>query len=86
MDKKIIRIPISYEQRKKNDKGEGYVPCQISGRYLNFSMESNVINDDEAIFVDVMTEDTKDDEDRLLTRMVIKKKDILEVLNKVKSK
>lgn len=86
MDKRVIRIPISYNQRKKNEKGDGYVPCQISGRYFNFSLESDSLNEGEFIAVDVMTEDTSNDKDKLLTRMVIKKEDILEVLNKVKPK
>ena len=58
MDDKVIKIPISYEKRKKNEKGEGYVPCQISERYLEFSMESTTVSDGEFICVDVMTENS----------------------------
>ena len=34
MDDKIVRIPITYSERKKNQMGDGYVPCYISSRYL----------------------------------------------------
>lgn len=84
MGNKVIRIPVSYDQRKKNEKGPGYVPCQISGRYLYFCMESDILKEGEFIWVDVMTSDTNKGKDRLLTRMVVKKEDLLEVLNNVK--
>lgn len=86
MDKKIIRIPITYGQRKKNVKGEGYIPCQISGRYLNISLTSNVLKGGQFIDIDVMTEDTKDGNDRLLTRLIVTKEDLLETLDKVQPK
>ncbi len=86
MDKKVIRIPISYEERKKNKVGEGCVPCQVTGRYFNFSMVSDVLNVGEFIYVDVMTSDTNDGKDKVLTRMIVTKEDLLEVLNKIKPK
>ncbi|HZK37861.1 MAG TPA: hypothetical protein VFC98_03130 [Clostridia bacterium] len=84
MGNKVIRIPISYDQRKKNEKGPGYVPCQISGRYLYFDMESCILKGGEFISVNVMTSDTNKDKDRLLTRIIVKKKDLLGVLNNVR--
>jgi hypothetical protein len=86
VEKKIIKIPISFDQRKRNQKGEGYVPCEISDRYLNFYMESDVLNSGEFISVDVMTENTKDGKDRRITSLIITRENLLEVLNKIKPK
>ena len=83
MDEKIIKIPISYEKRKKNEKGKGYVPCQVSERYLNFCMESTTVNDEEFIYVDVMTENSSQGIDKLLTRLIIKKGDIFQTLKNI---
>lgn len=51
---KIVKLPISSDQRKINKKGEGCVPCQTSGRWLNF--DDHVTPDLNFIFVDVMSE------------------------------
>ena len=83
MDEKIIKIPISYENRKKNEKGKGYVPCQVSERYLNFSMESTTVNDEEFIYVDVTPETSSQGIDKLLTRSIIKKGHLLQTLKNI---
>lgn len=54
-NEKIIKIPISYEQRKINENENGYVPCQISSRWLQFGEESSLLQGGEFISVDVMT-------------------------------
>lgn len=83
MDKKIIKIPITYEQRKRNEKGKGYIPCQISGRYLKLNLEHSPSNPQEWINGDVMTEDTVDGNDKVLCHMIIKKQDIIDALNEI---
>lgn len=34
---KVVRIPISHKQRQLNKHGEGYVPCEVSSRWLQFA-------------------------------------------------
>ncbi|MFL1672567.1 hypothetical protein [Paenibacillus dendritiformis] len=35
-DKKVNRVPSSYDKKMKSQKGSGYVPCGVSGRYIMF--------------------------------------------------
>lgn len=37
MNEKIIEMPISYKERDYNLHGVGYVPCNVSNRWLQFS-------------------------------------------------
>ncbi len=77
MDDKIVRIPITYKQRKINEHGEGYVPCEVSNRWLQFENTSH----DDFVTVDVMT--TADSgKDHKITQLLLKKEDILRALNK----
>ena len=86
MDKKIIRIPITYAQRKKNEVGKGYVPCEVSRRYLRFHLSPNFSNSSKWIGVDVMTENTNSGGDRLLCHLIVKREDINNALNEIMSK
>ncbi len=83
MDGKVVRMPISYNQRRKNEKGKGCVPCQVTGRYLDFNLKSAILNVREVITIDVMTSDTSDDKDRLITRIIVRREDLFEVLSRV---
>ena len=53
MSDKVKRIPIPYRQRDINQHDFGYVPCELTGRYLQF--ESTYCEDNNLVFVDVMT-------------------------------
>lgn len=76
-ENKVVRIPISFEKRQKNKHDKGYVPCQVSGRYLQFNLDSvNPVN----IIADVMTENTDGGKDRKLCEMVFNISDLKEVM------
>lgn len=85
MPDKIIKLPISYSQRKANIKGEGYVPCEISGRYLLLEKIS-LVKDREFILIDVMTENSDKTQDRKLCQLIVNKNDLLKALNNAKQK
>lgn len=79
-DKKVIKIPITHDERKINEFGNGYVPCQVSGRWLQFP---DTATDDRWIFVDVMTM-SEDKKPRKLCEMVLSKEDIMRAINSIK--
>lgn len=77
---KIVRIPISFEKRQKNKHDEGYVPCQVSGRYLQFDLDSvNPVN----VIANVMTENTDADKDKKLCELVFDISDLKEVMAEI---
>lgn len=76
-DKKIVRIPISRKQRRINERGEGYVECEVSNRWLQFH---GIVEDLALIPVDVMTEN-EDGKEIKLCELILKKEDILRALN-----
>ncbi|MDM5188582.1 hypothetical protein QUF99_15035 [Bacillus sp. DX4.1] len=76
-EEKVIRIPISRKQRRINERGEGYVECEVSNRWLQFH---DIVEDLELIPVDVMTENI-DGKERKLCELILKKEDILRALN-----
>lgn len=84
MAEKVIRIPISREQRLLNKHGNGYVPCEVSGRWLQFGAESELIGDKNLLFVDVMTQN--DSQARKICTLCISKEDIIRALSHVKAK
>lgn len=86
MSDKVIRMPITADQRRKNGIGLGGVPCRVTERYLDFSLESDVLDADELITVNVMTANTESGKDRLITKVIVTRKDLLEVLGRVKPK
>ena len=53
---KITKLPITHKQRQINLHDFGYVPCEISGRYLQF--DKTYCKENNFVFVDVMTTDT----------------------------
>lgn len=80
----IIRMPISYLERKKNEMGIGYVPCQISTRY--FKVESiELVGDKNFIMLDVMTEN-EEHEHKKICQMVISVEDLNTAINEVANK
>ncbi|MCB2354464.1 hypothetical protein [Clostridium estertheticum] len=79
MDDKIIEIPISYDQRKINEYGQGYVECGVSNRWLQFNKQSP---DLKVITVDVMTLNTNDKPHKIC-EMVLRVDDIMRALNSI---
>lgn len=54
----ITKIPITTKQRRYNEHGTGFVPDDISGRWLQF--EDTYDKESGYVFVDVMTTDEND--------------------------
>ena len=81
MSDKVKRIPISYRQRDINQHDFGYVPCELTGRYLQF--ESTYCEDNNLVFVDVMTTSEGTTEPRKLTRLCDNIKFLQDVLSKI---
>lgn len=77
----IIKIPITYCERKKNELGPGYVPCQISSRYLKLHSISQV-GDKNFIMLDVMTEN-ENNEYKKICEMVIAIEDLNEAIKEI---
>ena len=71
---KIVKIPITFDQRKINKYGSGHVPCQISGRWLQVS--ETIEPELGFVFLDVMTND-----DHKICEMCVKVEDIQRALN-----
>jgi hypothetical protein len=79
---KLIRIPISYKQRKINEYGEGYVPCEVSERWIQFPDE---ISDERYIPISIMTTGSKQ-ENRKICELVVSMDDLLGAIKKIKVK
>lgn len=77
----VIKIPISYSERKKNEMGKGYVPCQISTRYLRLK-RIDVVGDDDWISLDVMTENDNH-EHKKICEMIISKEDLYTAIKEI---
>ncbi|MGE6488499.1 hypothetical protein [Paenisporosarcina sp. NPDC076898] len=80
-ENKIVKIPISYEQRKINEHGNGYVPCQVSSRWLQFN---TLITYKDYIMVNVMTE-TENNSMRKICELVLSKEDLLRAINSIET-
>lgn len=83
MKEKNIKIPITYDQRIRNFRGKGYVPCEISSRWLQFPEQSAMVGGKELMFVDIMTYN-QDGEDKKICNLCIFREDILGALSTVK--
>lgn len=75
-NKKVVRIGITYDQRMRNEKGSGYVPCEVSGRYLMFN---NYVSDDGFVFANVMTNNGFNE--RKICELVLKYEDLVNAIN-----
>lgn len=58
MSEKITPIPITFKERDYNLHGIGYVPCNVSDRWLQFS--DTYDEGTGLVFVDVMTKKEKE--------------------------
>lgn len=79
-DDKVIRIPITYKQKQINKHGEGYVQCEVSDRWLQFSQEYSRCAGGDLISVSVMTLD-KNQEPKKICDLIIDRKDITRAIN-----
>lgn len=81
----IIKFPITFTQRQKNQRGKTSVSCQVSDRWLKFSEESTKLNGGEFIFLEVMTIG-KDEKEKKICELVVTREEILEALSNIKCK
>lgn len=81
---KVVRLPITYLQRKRNEMGAGHVPCVVSERWLQFPSESaGHYGGGEFISVSVMTLGS-DEKLKKLCDLVVTREDLLRAINSVK--
>ena len=76
----VTRIPISFDTRLKNLLGQFAVPCQVTDRWLRIAPSSALLASGEFITIDVMT---GHDSRRCLTRVIVTREDLLNVLANV---
>jgi hypothetical protein len=75
----IHEIPDSYKQRKIDEHGKGYVPCEVSSRWINFQPMVKTGYGDYFIEINIMTE-TQKKENRKLCNLILEKKDLLRAI------
>lgn len=84
MNDKITKFPIPFSQRRKNILGSLIVECQVSGRYLKFHEQSDIVNDSEFISVGVMAMPSESDQSsHKICGLIITRQDLLEALNHI---
>ncbi len=84
MSDKVVKFPVTYSQRKRKEMGPGYVPCEVSGRWLQFPKESaGHFGAGEFISVDVMTYGSKD-EPKKICNLIVTRENLLRAINSVK--
>ncbi|MGN0136542.1 hypothetical protein [Anaerotignum sp.] len=81
MSDKVTRIPITHKQRDINLHGFGYVPCEITGRYLQF--DKTYCKENNLVFVDVMAADTNSDSPRKLCQLCLDIALLKKVINEI---
>jgi hypothetical protein len=85
--KKIVRMPINYDQRKMNElNNKGYLPNYVHGRYLLFDIEniSEVGDDDHVVFADLIKDNGKEKKDTKICELSFKLKELERILNEIK--
>lgn len=82
---KVTQVPIKYMERKKNMVGEGYVSCQVSGRYLKVQGDSALLVAGEFITIDVMTEETKNDMPKKICELIVTREELLRGIERSKT-
>ncbi|MCL5037972.1 MAG: hypothetical protein M1269_12800 [Chloroflexi bacterium] len=83
MENKIIRFPLNSKQRAINEMGQGYVPCEVSTRWLQFDEFSSLCAEEEFMSVSVMTYD-KNEKPRKICDLIITREDLERTLKYVK--
>lgn len=73
-----IRFPMTIGQRTRNIMGPGYVPCQVSGRWLQFETTSAKIygGKEDCVGLHVMTKREEDSPERKLCEVFILRSDL----------
>ncbi len=86
MDKnKVIKFPIGYWQRMKNQMGKGFVPCMVSDRWIQFPKRSGGnFSDGEFIEISVMTLGHSG-KPKKLCDLVITREDLIRATNSVEN-
>ena len=85
MGDKTIKFPISFSQRRKNSLGPLCVECQVSGRRLQFSQNSTILQGGEFISIDVMTQSLGDDEPaKKICGLIVTREDLELALKNIK--
>lgn len=79
----VCSFPVNSYQRWKNRLGPHAVPCLVSERWLQFPTNSDVLNNEHYMFVDVMTMPDGQNP-RKLTSVCLSKEEIIKVLETVK--
>lgn len=77
---KVVKIPITYEERKINEYGKGYVSCLVSERWLQFP---ETASHERHIPVNVMTQ-AEGKESRKICELILSKEDLLRAINSIK--
>jgi hypothetical protein len=78
MSDKIIRFPKTFHDRMRNIHGDGYVPCEVTNRWLHVN-----VNGGEYIDVNVMTGDAET-ESKKICHLVLKREEILRLADKIR--
>ena len=80
----IVKMPITYAQRRKNMLGPLIVECEVSSRYLKFDKHSSISTNGEFIHLDVMSNPSGDEgKSRKLCELIVTREDILEALKNI---
>ena len=79
---KIVRLPINWKQRMINQYGKGYVPCEVSNRWLQLPENCS---DEKYMEVSVMTLD-KEEKPKKICDLILSKEDIIRAVNNIKTK
>jgi hypothetical protein len=83
MTGRVVRFPVDWRQRWRNRMGDRAVPCQVSGRWLEFPEAADRVAGEDWMVINVMTEDYAGEKARKLCGLVLSRDDLLHALNRV---
>lgn len=84
MSEKTKKFPITGSQRHKNIIGPMCVECEVSGRYLQFHENSELVSSGELITIDVMPMmEDYDKPSKRICQLIIKKEDLMNALTHI---
>lgn len=86
MSDKVIRFPITYSQRRRNQLGPLSIGCEISGRILKFNDKSHNCKVGDLIYLEIFPAEDPENPDkkpRRICELVLTREDLLKALEHI---
>lgn len=86
MNDKVMKFPITYSDRRRNQLGPLTIGCEISGRLVKFNKKSHNCKVGDLIYLEVFPEQDPDNpgkKTRRICELVLTREDLLKALEHI---